>query len=73
MATFTVTTANDVVASDGVRSLREAVALANATPEADTIQFTRAVEGHTLTLTQGELRLTQDVTIDGDGDNKAAR
>ena len=40
MATFTVTTADDVVASDGVRSLREAVALANATPEADTIQFT---------------------------------
>ena len=73
MATFTVTTANDVVASDGVRSLREAVALANATPEVDTIRFTSAVEGHTLTLTQGELRLTQDVTVDGDADNNGSR
>ena len=73
MATFTVTTANDVVASDGVRSLREAVALANATPEVDTVRFTSAVEGHTLTLTQGELRLTQDVTVDGDADNNGSR
>ena len=39
MATITVTTASDVVASDGLRSLREAVAQANATPEADTIVF----------------------------------
>ena len=39
MATFTVTTAEDVVASDGLRSLRETVNSTNATPEADTIQF----------------------------------
>jgi hypothetical protein len=39
MATITVTTAADVVASDGVRSLREAVAQANATTGADLIVF----------------------------------
>ena len=38
MATFMVTTADDVVASDGLRSLREAVK-ANTRPEPDTIQF----------------------------------
>jgi hypothetical protein len=40
MATFTVTTGADVVdANDGVLSLREAVAAANATAAADTIVF----------------------------------
>ena len=58
MATITVTTAADVVANDGVRSLREAVALANATAGADTIVFSSSLEGRTLTLTQGELVLT---------------
>ena len=72
MATITVTTANDFVASDGLRSLREAVNSANATPEADTIVFAPALEGRTLTLTQGELQLTQDVTIDGDQDNNGS-
>ena len=69
MATITVTTASDVVASDGLRSLREAVTLANATPGADTIVFAPALEGRTLTLTQGELVLRQDVVIDGDSNN----
>ena len=69
MATITVTTATDVVASDGMRSLREAVAQANATAAPDTIVFASALEGKTLTLTQGELVLTHDVTIDGDQNN----
>src|SRR3954465_8554879 len=73
MATFTVTTANDFVGDDGFRSLREAVGQANATPEADTIQFATGLEGGTLTLTQGELQLTQDVSIDGDADNNGSR
>ena len=73
MATITVTTLNDFVGGDGFRSLREAVAQANATPEADTILFAPALEGQTLTLTQGELQLTQDVTIDGDADNNGSR
>lgn len=69
MATITVTTAADVVASDGLRSLREAVTQANATSAADTIVFAPSLEGRTLTLTGGELVLRQDVTIDGDQNN----
>ena len=73
-ATFTVTTAADVVdAADGVLSLREAVAAANATAAADTIRFAEALEGRTLTLTQGQLSLAADVTIDGDRDDDGAR
>ena len=48
MATFTVITAADVVnPSDGVLSLREAVARANADAGADTINFAAAIEGQT--------------------------
>ncbi|MGD9895022.1 MAG: hypothetical protein AB7U18_27370, partial [Dehalococcoidia bacterium] len=66
MATFVVTTAADVVnAGDGVLSLREAVARANATTAADRIGFASAIDGATLTLTGGELVLRQDVAIDG--------
>ena len=65
MTTFTVTTALDTtIASDGVLSLREAVAQANATSAADTIVFAGSLEGETLTLTGGELVLRQSVTID---------
>ena len=45
MATFTVTTAADVVANDGQLSLREAVAQANATNAPDTINFAAPLEG----------------------------
>ena len=69
MATFTVTTPDDVVASDGKLSLREAVTQANATTAADTIVFASGLEGKTLTLTGGELVLRQDVTVDGDQNN----
>ena len=74
MATFTVTTASDIVdAGDGVLSLREAVAQANATAAADTIVFAPAIEGQTLVLTGGELSITRDITIDGDRDNDGTR
>ncbi|MCB1432070.1 MAG: hypothetical protein KDK75_06375, partial [Alphaproteobacteria bacterium] len=68
-----VTTASDVVADDGLLSLREAIALANANADADTIVFDASLAGQTIVLTSGELTLTQDVTIDGDtdGDDKA--
>jgi hypothetical protein len=67
VATFTVTTAADVVnAGDRVLSLREAVAQANATTAADTIVFAGALEGSTLVLTGGELVVNQDLRIDGD-------
>jgi CSLREA domain-containing protein len=69
MATFTVTTLDDVVdASDGRLSLREAIDLANATAGTDTIGFAGA-EGGKIVLLQGQLAVTDDVRIDGDGDD----
>src|SRR5689334_9791083 len=48
-ATFTVTTADDVVdPGDGKLSLREAVAKANATSALDAINFASSLEGQTL-------------------------
>ena len=78
MATFTVTTANDENngTANGVVSLREAIGLANANPDLDTILFDttpgHSLEGATLTLTRGELEITQDVIIDGDRDNNGS-
>ena len=69
MTTFTVTTAADVVANDGELSLREAVARPTPPRPPDTINFDAVLEGTTLLLTGGELTLSQDVTIDGDGNN----
>lgn len=70
MATFTVTTlADSVNASDGKLSLREALTLANANADADTITFAAALEGGTLKLTRGELAIEADVTIQGDPDS----
>jgi CSLREA domain-containing protein len=83
MATFTVTTAADTVdAGDGALSLREAIQRANATDAADTIVFADALEGRTLTLTQGQLTLTggpadlgrgTELAIDGDADRDGAK
>jgi lysophospholipase L1-like esterase len=56
---LTVTTTSDVVDStDGVTSLREAVAYANSHAGADTITFDSSLTGKTITLTAGELDLT---------------
>ncbi len=64
--TLVVTTAADVVdANDGVLSLREAVALANAGDGFNRITFAAGLANQTLTLTGGELVLSEDVTIDG--------
>ena len=69
MTIFTVTTTADNVADDGKLSLREAVRQANAGTAADRIVFASGLEGKTLVLTQGELTVKQDVTIDGDSNN----
>ncbi|MFO1071799.1 MAG: hypothetical protein U1E17_03675 [Geminicoccaceae bacterium] len=69
MAIFTVTTDRDTVdAQDGVLSLREAVAEANAGQGPATIRFAAELDGATVTLTQGQLVLAHDATIEGDAD-----
>ena len=73
MAYFTVTTLADTIdAGDGKLSLREAVAKANAGAAADTIVFAAEIAGMTLTLTQGELVVSEDLTIDGDKDDNGS-
>jgi hypothetical protein len=70
MATITVTTNLDVAdPANGRLSLREAVAQANATAKADTVLFAPNLEGSTLVLTGGQLTISKDVMIDGDGNN----
>jgi hypothetical protein len=64
MATFTVTTASDAVNPAGL-SLREALASADVNPGADTIYFAPILNETTIVLTQGELTIASDVTIDG--------
>jgi hypothetical protein len=61
-ATFTVTNLND----SGAGSLRQALADANVTPGADTILFQPGLSG-TITLTTGELHISDSLTITGPG------
>jgi predicted outer membrane repeat protein len=70
LATIPVTTALDTVnAGDGVTSLREAVAEANATATHDTITFTGLTSGGpaAIVLSLGELWIREALTIDGPG------
>ena len=69
LATFVVNQLEDIVdAGDGVTSLREAVNQANATVGADEIVFdSDVVSGRFLLLTQGELSITDSVSINGLG------
>jgi HYR domain len=59
---FTVTT----LADSGPGSLRDAIDQANMTPGADTIDFQDELTG-TITLTSGELLITDDLAINGPG------
>jgi hypothetical protein len=63
LSTVTVTTVNDVVATDGQTSLREAVAQANP---GDTIAFAPGAVG-IFTLSGGQITLSKNVTIEGRG------
>ena len=71
LTTFTVTTRLDGPDVEG--SLRQAVEIANATPntvgEPDVIEFADNVKG-TIKLTEGELAITDDLTIDGPSSGK---
>src|SRR5262245_3206167 len=60
MATFIVSNLDD----NGAGSLRAALALANADAAADTIEFQAGLTG-TITLTTGELTISNSVTIEG--------
>src|SRR5260370_145934 len=64
-STFTVLN----LADSGAGSLRQAVLDANAQPGADVIRFAHGLHG-TITLTSGQLSITDDLTIDGPGENR---
>src|SRR5262249_20158755 len=61
-STFTVLN----LADSGAGSLRQAVLAANGTPGADTIAFVAGLSG-TVTLSSGEMNITDDLTIAGPG------
>ena len=66
MLSATVTTMSDVVDdTDGVVSLREAIADANTNPGAEIINFDETLAGGTITLSGSELEITDSLTIDG--------
>ncbi len=71
MTTLTVTTLSDAVGNNGL-SLREALAIANSSGTADRIVFASGLSG-TITLEQGQLTISSNVTISGDttGDSVA--
>ena len=70
MSVATVDTELDVVDfTDGLTSLREAIFAANTFSGADTIEFDPSLAGKTILLTQGELLITDDLVINGLGDD----
>lgn len=68
LATFTVDYPLDVMdPGDGLLTLREAVQAANTVPGADTINFDRSLAGSTVLLTNGEITISDLVTVNGSG------
>ncbi|MGI0485866.1 Ig-like domain-containing protein [Pantanalinema rosaneae CENA516] len=69
--TFTVTSVLDIVdPNDGVMTLREAIQAANDNAGADTIEFNLGSGSQTITLTNGQLEILDDLTINGTGADK---
>jgi uncharacterized protein (TIGR03118 family) len=58
------------LADSGAGSLRQALIDANALPGADVIRFGPHARDGVITLTSGELSITDSLTIDGPGDNR---
>ncbi len=73
LAVVTVNTVDDTVNfNDGLTSLREAIFATNLVGGADTIDFAPALTANgpaTILLTQGELKITDSLTINGPGAN----
>lgn len=70
---YVVTTLADVVdANDGLLSLREAIAAANADAGSDGITFAAGLSGGTIRLANGTLQISDELTIDGDINNDGA-
>jgi CSLREA domain-containing protein len=68
LAVVTVDYDQDIVdPADGKTSLREAIIATNATPGPDEINFDFGYDGPTTMLKQGELKITDSVTISGPG------
>ncbi|MFO0888130.1 MAG: hypothetical protein U0790_03170 [Isosphaeraceae bacterium] len=63
LSTFTV----ENLADNGLGSLRQAILDANGNPGADVIRFARSARDGTVTLTSGELVITDELRIDGPG------
>jgi hypothetical protein len=63
MSTFAVLNFLD----SGAGSLREAIMAANGAPGADVIRFAPAARDGTITLTSGQLSITDDLILDGPG------
>ncbi|MEQ9247541.1 MAG: choice-of-anchor Q domain-containing protein, partial [Nitratireductor sp.] len=66
MVTIIVTTLNDEDNSTGGLSLREAIKQANASEAEHRIVFAAGLSGGTIALTLGALKISGDLTIDGD-------
>jgi hypothetical protein len=71
LATFTVMNDDDaqIGTPAAVGTLRQAIFDADQTLEADTIEFASNLANATITLTQGQLNITSEMTIDGTGRN----
>ena len=63
MATFSVINTDD----SGLGSLRQAIEDANSTTGLDTIEFDEELSGQEISLTSGQLQITDDLTINGLG------